>query len=141
MGKKRDNISYTDWETPERLDELEKWAAQGLLLDEIARNMGIARSTLYLWRKSSEAISTAIKRGEESIIDRVEHALIDSAIEDRNITAMIFYLKNKRPNDWRDKRENEISGGNGGKVSFEWGAKEKPSYINKEENETDVDNK
>jgi len=118
MGRKRDNETYTDWETEEKLSMIEDWAAKGLILDEIAHNMHISRSTLYQWRKASPLISTALKRGEEHIIDRVEHALIDSAIEDRNITAMIFYLKNKRPNDWRDKRENEISGN--GKLEFKW---------------------
>jgi len=129
MGKKRfDDLTMQDWEKPERLEQIEEWAAKGLILDEIAKNMGIVRSTLYHWRQASDLISTAIKRGEEAIIDRVEHALIDSAIEDRNITAMIFYLKNKRPDAWKDKRENEISGN--GEMRLSWRSAKKEDKPN-----------
>ena len=37
--------------------------------------------------------------------DEVEEALHKKALEG-DTTAMIFWLKNRRPNDWRDKREN-----------------------------------
>ena len=36
----------------------------------------------------------------------VENALLSSALED-NTTAQIFWLKNRRPDKWRDKQKEE----------------------------------
>ena len=132
MGKRGQISGHYEWESPEKLEQLRQWASQGLTKAELAHNMGISRDTFVNWRKLSPVISDAIKKGEEDSIDLVENALFSAACSG-NITAQIFFLKNKRPQDWKDKRENEISGGSG-KVSFEWGAKEKPSNIKEENN-------
>lgn len=118
MGKRMNNASFDEWEAPDKLQMLEDWASQGLSLGEIAHNMGIARSTLFIWRDKSKDISDAIKIGADASVDLVENALFSAAVSG-NITAQIFFLKNKRPNDWKDKRENEITG-NGGKMTFSW---------------------
>jgi transposase-like protein len=123
MGKRMNNASYDEWEKPDKLEAIEAWASQGLSLGEIAHNMGIARSTLFVWRDKSKDISDAIKRGADASVDLVENALFNAATKDGNITAMIFYLKNKRPDAWKDKRENEISGN--GEMRFSWKAKQK----------------
>lgn len=116
MGRARQN-GFTDWETPDQLDQLRKWASQGLTKAEIAHNMGISRDAFCDWRKKSSLIVDAIKKGEEDAIDKVENALFSAACSG-NITAQIFFLKNRRPDAWKDKRENEISGN--GKMSFAW---------------------
>jgi len=41
--------------------------------------------------------------------DRVQSALYKSAVAG-NVTAMIFWLKNRQPKEWRDRREIEMSG-------------------------------
>ncbi len=41
--------------------------------------------------------------------DRVQSALYKSAVGG-NVTAMIFWLKNRQPKEWRDRREIEMSG-------------------------------
>lgn len=121
MGRAKQN-GYTDWETPDQLDQLRKWASQGLTKAEIAHNMGVSRDAFCDWRKKSNLIVDALKKGEEDAIDKVENALFSAAVSG-NITAQIFFLKNRRPDAWKDKRDTEISGGNGGKLSFEWGSK------------------
>ncbi len=131
MGKRMNNASFDEWEAPDKLQMIEDWASQGLSLGEIAHNMGIARSTLFIWRDKSKDISDAIKRGADASVDLVENALFSAAVSG-NITAQIFFLKNKRPNDWKDKRDTEISGGSG-KLSFEWGSKEWGSKADKPE--------
>jgi len=108
---------YTDWETHDKLEQIEKWAGEGLTKAEIAHNMGISRNCFVDWRKKSSCIEDAIKRGEEAAIDKVENALFSAACSG-NITAQIFFLKNRRPDLWKDKRDTEISGN--GKMSFEW---------------------
>lgn len=123
MGKRRNEAgSMKDWETPEALEQLEEWIGQGLTLACIAAKMGITRTTLFEWRKKSVVISDSFKKGESQAVDNVENALYSAAING-NITAQIFYLKNRRPDAWKDKRDTEISG-SGGKLSFEWGKAE-----------------
>ena len=121
MGKNRSGEGMTAWETEENLAKIEEWAGKGLMLADIAHNMGISRPTLYNWREKSPAITAALKRGGDVADERVENALYRAACEG-NITAQIFYLKNRKPFYWRDKRETEIAGS--GKVSFEWDAKQ-----------------
>ncbi len=108
---------FVDWEKPDKLNQLRKWAGEGLTKAEIAHNMGISRDTFVEWRKKSAVISDVIKKGEEDSIDLVENALFKAACSG-NITAQIFFLKNRRPNDWKDKRENEISGN--GEMRLSW---------------------
>ncbi len=121
-GARAKKNGYEDWETPEQIAKIEAWAAEGLTKAEIAHNMGISRSAFVNWRSKSRYIENAIKRGEDSAIDKVENALFSAACSG-NITAQIFFLKNKRPDAWKDKRDTEITGGSG-KLSFEWDGKQ-----------------
>ena len=121
MARAKQN-GYTDWETPDQLEQLRQWASQGLTKAEIAHNMGVSRDAFCDWRKKSSLIVDALKKGADDSIDKVENALFSAACSG-NITAQIFFLKNKRPQDWKDKRDTEITGGGSGKVSFEWGNK------------------
>lgn len=105
---------------------VEAWARDGLTLDQIARNLGISKQTLNEYRKEYPDFSDALKRGREVIDVMVENALLKAAMgyeyeEDAvtqkgvairlnkvahpNVTALIFWLKNRRPGQWRDKQE------------------------------------
>lgn len=117
---------YEYWLTPEGLIKLEGWARDGLTDDQIAKNIGINRDTLYRWKKAHSDISDALKRGKEVIDRQVENALLKRALgytydevtfegDDEvkrvrkqvvpDTTAQIFWLKNRKPEEWRDKRE------------------------------------
>ena len=101
--------------------------------EQIAKNMGIALSTLKLWKNAHSAILAALKRGKEVIDIEVENALYKRAIgytyeevkEEEmpdgrvrrtvttkevagDTTAQIFWLKNRKPAEWRDKQNIEI---------------------------------
>ena len=95
---------YEEWLEPDNLIRLEGWARDGLTDQQIAKNMGIAYSTFREWKKAHAAISAVLKRGKEVVDYEVENALFKSAIEG-NVTAQIFWLKNRRPDKWRDKPE------------------------------------
>lgn len=124
MGKRRfDEPTFEDWIRPEKLKEIEELAGQGKTLAEIANKMGIGRTTLFRWREKSEDLRTALKKGDDRAVEKAEQTLYELATEGKNIAALIFYLKNKRPDKWRDKRDTEITGGSG-KLSFEWDAKQ-----------------
>lgn len=134
---------YEQWLTDEGLLLLEGWARDGLTDEQIAHNMGIAYSTLRVWKDKYSAISAALKKGKEVVDIQVENALLKKALgiketvkkaikvrevkynegkrvsEKEHIeyvdeevfvppdtTAQIFWLKNRRPDKWRDKVEN-----------------------------------
>ena len=124
---------YQEWLEPDGLLKLEGWARDGLIDEQIAKNMGIALSTLKLWKNGHPAILAALKRGKEVIDIEVENALYKRAIgytyeevkeeemPDGRIrrtvttkevagdtTAQIFWLKNRKPAEWRDKQNVEI---------------------------------
>ena len=129
---------YKGWLTNEGLIKIEGWARDGLTDEQIARNMGISPSTLYEWKKKYPEISEVLKKGKEVVDRQVENALLKRAlgydyeevktlIEDvdgkkkkkvektvkhiaPDVTAQIFWLKNRRPDKWRDKQDIEHSG-------------------------------
>lgn len=127
-----------EWMTEDGLTKLQGWARDGLTDDQIAHNIGIARNTLYEWRKRFPDIDDALKRGKVVVDIMVENALLKRALgyeyeevvteireEPRegkkplqikyikkitkkalpDTTAQIFWLKNRRPDRWRDKHE------------------------------------
>lgn len=95
---------YMQWLAPEGLLLLSGWARDGLSDEQIAHNMGITAKTLYVWKNEHSAICEALKKGKEVADYEVENALFKSAMEG-NTTAQIFWLKNRRPGQWRDKPE------------------------------------
>lgn len=100
--------TYTDWEAEEKILLLQGWARNGLTNEQIASNMDISVSTLWEWRKKSPKISNALKIGKDEADIQVENALYKAALEG-NTTAMIFWLKNRRSKEWRDKIQQEIT--------------------------------
>ncbi|WP_258107202.1 transposase [Christensenella minuta] len=101
---------YKEWLDPDNLKLLEGWARDGLTDKDIAANMGIVVSTLYDWKKKYSEISEALKKSKEAVDYKVENALLQSALAG-NTTAQIFWLKNRRPDKWRDKQETKIEAG------------------------------
>jgi DNA-binding XRE family transcriptional regulator len=123
---------YEHWITEEGLIKLEGWARDGLTNEQIAQNIGINPDTLYTWMKRFPDISESLKRGKEVVDRLVENALLKSALgfryeedtvtnkgdvvtvekyEKPNTTAQIFWLKNRKPGQWRDKQHIEHNGG------------------------------
>lgn len=100
--------TYKDWEAEEKILLLQGWARNGLTNEQIASNMDIVVSTLWEWRKKSPKISNALKIGKDEADIQVENALYKAALEG-NTTAMIFWLKNRRFKEWRDKIQQEIT--------------------------------
>ena len=91
------------------LNKVETLAAQGLTNEQIARCLGIAQSTLYKWQDEKSDFSEAIKSGKAKGIATISNALFQSG-KGGNITAQIFYLKNRYPEEWKDRRETILAG-------------------------------
>lgn len=100
--------TYKDWEAEEKILLLQGWARNGLTNEQIASNMSIGITTLWEWRKKSPKIANALKIGKDEADIQVENALYKAALEG-NTTAMIFWLKNRRSKEWRDKIQQEIT--------------------------------
>ena len=98
MGK------LSDWLTDDNLILLEGWARSGLTNEQIAHNIGINVKTLYDWKKKESKVSNALKRSKEIVDFEVENALLKNAMNG-NVTAQIFWLKNRKKLEWREKIE------------------------------------
>lgn len=90
------------WRSADGLILLQGWARDGLTDAQIAHNCGIRVCTLYDWKNKYPEISDALKKGKEIVDFEVENALLKRA-KQGDVTAQIFWLKNRRPEKWRDK--------------------------------------
>lgn len=125
---------YEYWLTPEGLLKIEGWARDGLTDEQIAENAGINPATLYVWKKKYPEISETLKRGKEVVDRQVENALLKRALgyeyeevkekfegnvmTERtvtkkevipDVTAQIFWLKNRKREAWADRQNIELS--------------------------------
>lgn len=147
---------YEKWLTEQSLTLLEGWARSGLTDQDIAKNIGISRSTLNVWRERFPQIANAISAGKEVADYAVENALFRRAVgyetEEETLerlfdkttgkfemrvtktvrkrvapdtVAAIFWLKNRRPDKWRDRAEE-----NGGAANNEFVDAWKKAIIN-----------
>ncbi len=96
-------MAKSKWEhVKDKLVLIEGWAREGLTDIQIAENLGISKDTFYEYKKRYPDFSDSLKKGKEIIDYEVENALLKNAL-DGNITAQIFWLKNRRPDKWKDK--------------------------------------
>lgn len=68
--KKRRNVTYRDWITEEGLIKIEEWARDGLINEQIAKNLGVAYSTFREYKNKHSALSAALKKRKE-VVDRL----------------------------------------------------------------------
>ena len=129
---------YDQWVTGDGLIKVRGWARKGLTNEQIAENMGVNRDTLYDWQKKFPEFSDALKNTKEITVYEVEDALYKAAkgywVEEStttitatgkthteirkkwiapNTTAQIFFLKNKDPENWRERNDISITESNG----------------------------
>lgn len=121
----------------DKLILIEAWARNGLTDEQIAKNLGISKDTFYKYKREYIDFSDSLKRGKEVVDIEVENALLKRALGYKydevtrelnddtgeleitkvvtkevqpDTTAQIFWLKNRKPEDWRDRKEVEHSG-------------------------------
>lgn len=147
---------YQEWiSDPDKKILLSGWARDGLTDEEIAKNIGISRSTLSEWKKKYPDISDTLKKGKEIVDKEVEESLLKKAkgytvklkktFKLKKVTygvtgrkekeeeylevgedevhipadtlAIIFWLKNRMPDKWKDRKiemARDSSDGEGG---------------------------
>ncbi len=95
--------SKYDTHVAPRLGEVEDWLRNGATEADIARNLGIAMSTLCEYKKEFSEFSEVLKKTRACVDAEVENALLEKCRKG-DTTAIIFWLKNRRPKQWRDKQ-------------------------------------
>lgn len=92
---------YKEWLKADNLIRIKGWARDGLTQEEIAAKIGISPATLSNWLKKHPKIKEALSIGKDTVDREVEETLFQKAIGG-DTTAMIFWLKNRKPNEWRN---------------------------------------
>ena len=78
---------------------------------ELAAFFEVSEATLYTWKNQHPEFLEALSDGKENADAAVAKSLYQQALSG-NTTAQIFWLKNRRKRDWRDKQEiDHTSGG------------------------------
>ena len=96
-------VKYREWLSPEKLNLVRNWKMNGLTNEEVAKNMGIARSILYEWQNKFPELKDALKTGKAEANAIVENKLFQKAVKG-NMTAIIFYLKNNMRDKYNDSQ-------------------------------------
>lgn len=119
----------------EFIERAHKLAMTGATDVQVADSFGVSETTLNNWKRKFPAFLTALKKGKDDADDQVIASLFHRATgyshPDVHVsnyqgeitvtplvkhyppdtTAAIFWLKNRKPRDWRDKTE--VTGADG----------------------------
>jgi hypothetical protein len=120
--------------SPEYADQVKSLCAHGFTDKELADHFGVHVSTLYRWQHAHPDFRESLKSGRDFADERVERSLYHRAVGysfkaekvfqfqgeivraatiehvPPDTTAGIFWLKNRRPEQWRDKQVMEHDG-------------------------------
>lgn len=108
------------------LDAIAGMAMRGLSVDAMSSALGIDRKTFYRWISTYSELREVVTKSRELATDQVENAMFKEAtgyyVEEEvpnpkggvvtvkrymrpNVTAQIFWTKNRRPEEWADRRQ------------------------------------
>ena len=95
--------------SPDILPNVEALALSGATDEEIADSIGISSTTFYRWRHEHPEFKKALKENKDECDHRIERTLFRKASEGSE-TSMIFWLKNRKSQEWREKSEVAVTG-------------------------------
>lgn len=149
--------------TPQALSKAITLAKEGKAIPEIAEALNIDYTTVTEWNKVNKPFSLALKGSRAKVDQKVAHKLLERAmgyetqehsIEEitangqtairkkvikkqvpPDVTAQIFWLKNRQPDEWQDRRIWTNTEANGGMSFAEW-AKHQEEKNAKEKDKT-----
>lgn len=106
QGSKTD--TYQRWKQDGVLNDklllIEGYARDGAKESQIAEALGISHNTLINMKNNYVEVSEALRKGKEIVDYAVENALLRKALGG-DTTAIMFWLKNRKPSQWRDIKE------------------------------------
>ncbi len=128
---------YEYWLTADGLNILRACARNGITEQQLADKIGVSRRTISRWKRNHPPIRDALNKGKEIFDNEVEESLFKLAMghyveetretEDEyhettktttkryippNVTAIIFWLKNRRKETWTDVNRKTAEKGN-----------------------------
>jgi transcriptional regulator with XRE-family HTH domain len=83
-------------------------AQEGLTEEQIAERLGVGITTLSRWKNEHPEFREALKVSKDEADAKVVESLYKQALKG-NVTAQIFWLKNRQPAKWRDRQEVETT--------------------------------
>ena len=89
---------------PAKLEEVENYCLLGCTDEQLSNFLEISVETLYGWKRDKPEFLQAIKKGKEIADSLVAKSLFQKAILGDTL-ACIYWLKNRRPEKWREKPE------------------------------------
>jgi len=120
---------------PGFLPIISKLCEIGMIVSEIADVLCVTEATVYSWKKNKPEFLEAVKKGQAVADQKVEQSLYHRACgyshdevkfaqhegvftDERTVKkhyppdtgAAMNWLKNRKPDEWRDKKEVELSG-------------------------------
>ena len=127
---------------PEYVEKAKKLCELGATDEDLADFFEVSIRTIANWKAEHEEFLQALKGGKDTADDRVERSLYQRAIGYTHdavkifppkgegsavivpyrehvapdTTAAIFWLKNRRRAEWRDKVDHELTGKDGGPI-------------------------
>jgi len=118
-----------------KLELVEAWCRDGATDKDIMQRLGISHDLFYKWKNEKPEFADTLKSGKEIVDAQVENALLKKALgysytEEKVVTmpdgsvktekvikevspdttAQIFWLKNRKPYEWRDAKNIELAG-------------------------------
>jgi hypothetical protein len=108
-----------------------KLALWGAIDTQIAEIIGVDKATLNRWKSDHPSFRDSLKKGklesDSEIVKTLRQRALGYEVDDikmsaqgdvvhydkhvpPDVTALIFWLKNRQPREWRDKQELEHSG-------------------------------
>lgn len=115
------------------LEKVKKLAFKGWTDIEMCEFFGVGETTWYRWKGEHDEFRESLKNWKEESDSRVERSLYERALgytckEDKifnnngealvvptvkhyppDPTSAIFWLKNRQPDNWRDKKEQDVT--------------------------------
>jgi len=129
MAKRKSRSKYYTHVEP-KLGLIKNWCKDGAIDKEIMKRLGISSGSYYKYEVEHPEFAEALKNGKAEIDYMVENSLLKRAlgykykemhkfVDDRggvstkevvkeimpDVVAQIFWLKNRKPGQWRDKQE------------------------------------
>ncbi len=137
MGKKKNSGGRPSKFSPLVKTAIELMATGGMTDEEMSKTIGVTRRTFDKWKADNPEFFLTLKDWKRTADEHVERSLYERACgykhDDVHIsnyqgdititditkhyapdpTSMIFWLKNRQPDKWRDKKEHGFTGKDG----------------------------
>lgn len=112
MARYKDNPEVPDinkWVQPAKLALIKAFRMDGASMEEVAKYIGVSRSTLYYWQARDERIKNALKLGKLEAVALVENKFFDNACTSNSTKDQVRWLKYNKRDKYFDELPREYA--------------------------------